>query len=70
MWVEEFDERVDPQGRTYYWLTGEFINHDKGEDTDEWALNNNYVSVVPVKCDFTDHESIPHFKKCFRGLCL
>ncbi len=62
VWEEEFDERIDPQGRTYYWLTGKFINHDDGEDTDEWALKNNYVSVVPVECDFTDYKALEYFK--------
>ncbi|MCU0387302.1 MAG: 5'/3'-nucleotidase SurE [Chitinophagaceae bacterium] len=54
---EEFDERRDPHGRKYYWLTGEFINMDSGEDTDVWALQNNYVSVVPVSIDFTDYKT-------------
>jgi 5'-nucleotidase len=58
-WQEEFDERKDPNGRKYYWLTGKFINYDKGDDTDEWALANNYVSVVPVHFDLTAHHSIP-----------
>ncbi len=53
---EEFIERIDPHGRQYYWLTGEFINFDKGNDTDVWALNNNYVSVVPVQFDLTDYK--------------
>jgi 5'-nucleotidase len=53
---EEFDERRDPHGRKYYWLTGEFLNLDTGNDTDVWALQNNYVSVVPVSIDFTDHK--------------
>jgi 5'-nucleotidase len=53
---EEFDERRDPHGRKYYWLTGEFMNLDSGNDTDVWALQNNYVSVVPVSIDFTDHK--------------
>ncbi len=53
---EDFDERVDPHGRKYYWLTGEFVNFDKGRDTDVWALNNNYVSVVPVQFDLTDYK--------------
>jgi 5'-nucleotidase len=53
---EDFDERVDPRGRKYYWLTGEFVNFDKGRDTDVWALNNNYVSVVPVQFDLTDYK--------------
>ena len=57
-WVEEFDKRTNPLGREYYWLTGTFINQDKGEDTDEWALDNGYVSVVPVQFDLTAHHSI------------
>lgn len=57
-WEEELDERTDPRGRKYYWLTGVFKNYDKGEDTDEWALANNYVSVVPVKYDLTAHHAI------------
>ena len=57
-WVEEFDHRQDPHGRDYYWLTGKFTNMDKGEDTDEWALANNYVSLVPVQFDLTAHHAI------------
>lgn len=57
-WKEEFDHRQDPYGRDYYWLTGNFINHDKGTDTDEWALANGYVSVVPVQYDMTAHHGI------------
>jgi len=52
---ERFDERNDPTGRKYYWLTGEFQNFDKGKDTDVWALENNYISVVPVQFDLTNY---------------
>lgn len=55
-WKEEFIEREDPYGKNYYWLTGKFINGDKGKDTDEWALKNNYASVVPVQYDLTDYK--------------
>ncbi len=58
MWIEEFDKRKNPQGKEYYWLTGEFVNQDKGEDTDEWALQNGYVSVVPIQFDLTAHHAI------------
>jgi 5'-nucleotidase len=58
LWIEKFDKRQTPQGRDYYWLTGEFVNQDKGEDTDEWALANGYVSVVPVQFDLTAHHAI------------
>lgn len=57
-WVEKFDEREDPYGRKYFWLTGEFVNMDNGEDTDEWALKNGYASVVPVQFDLTAHHAI------------
>jgi len=57
-WVEEFDKRKNPQGRDYYWLTGKFVNLDGGEDTDEWALENKHVSVVPVQFDLTAHHFI------------
>lgn len=52
---EDFAERKDPHGRNYYWLTGEFVNFDTGTDTDVWALENNYVSVVPVQFDLTHY---------------
>ncbi len=57
-WVEEFDERIDPHKRKYYWLTGKFVNNDHGEDTDEWALANGFVSVVPTQYDLTAHHAI------------
>jgi 5'-nucleotidase len=63
LWHEEFDERKDPYGRKYYWLTGKFINLDEGTDTDQWALENNYVSVVPTQFDLTAHNAIKDMKK-------
>lgn len=58
IWMEKFDKRITPQGKDYYWLTGKFVNQDKGEDTDEWALENGYISVVPVQFDLTAHHTI------------
>ena len=57
-WEEDFVQRKDPHGKEYYWMTGKFLNLDKGEDTDEWALAHNYVSVVPVQFDLTAHHSM------------
>lgn len=57
-WIEKFDKRKSPGGRDYYWLTGDFVNQDKGEDTDEWALENGYISVVPVQFDLTAHHAM------------
>ncbi|PZR31441.1 MAG: 5'/3'-nucleotidase SurE [Azospira oryzae] len=58
-WVEDFVERHDPNGRRYFWMTGKFVNFDKGEDNDEWAIANNYVSVVPCQFDLTAYATIP-----------
>jgi 5'-nucleotidase len=62
-WDENFDERKDPHKRDYYWLRGDFVNLDEGEDNDHWAINNNYVSVVPVQIDLTAHHIIDTIKK-------
>ena len=62
-WIEKFDKRTNPQGREYYWLTGEFVNEDKSKDTDEHALNSGYISIVPVKHDLTDHDSMKRIKE-------
>jgi 5'-nucleotidase len=59
-WAEEFDERIDPHKRPYYWLTGVFQLNDGGEDTDVWALEQGYASVVPVQFDMTAHHVIPY----------
>ena len=57
-WKEDFEERHDPNGQTYYWLKGSFVNEDSGEDTDVWALDNGYVSVVPVQFDLTNYKAL------------
>ncbi len=64
---EDFIERNDPHGRHYYWLTGEFVNFDKGKDTDVWALANNFVSVVPVTFDLTHNAMKAKFEKLWKG---
>jgi 5'-nucleotidase len=64
-WSENFDKRKDPRGRDYYWMTGKFLNRDRGEDTDIEALNNGYASIVPVRIDFTDDKLRSWMEKKF-----
>ncbi|MGB4293209.1 MAG: 5'/3'-nucleotidase SurE [Bacteroidales bacterium] len=67
-WKEEFEKRKDPMGKTYYWLTGYFMNHEPdATDTDEWALANNYVSIVPIQVDMTAHAFINELEKWFNN---
>ena len=57
-WVDSFERRTDPRGREYWWLTGKFDCPEPPQDTDEWALANGYVSVVPIQPDYTCREAI------------
>ena len=66
-WKEEFFCRQDPRGRDYFWLTGNFFNEEpEATDTDEWALANDYVSVVPIQVDLTNYEQVGELKKVIR----
>lgn len=67
-WQEKFDQRFDPNGQRYFWLAGNFVNFDKGEDNDEWAIANNYASVVPCQFDMTAHHSISILNDEWDGL--
>lgn len=58
LWNAEFDKRTNPLGKDYYWLSGKFENLDYGQDTDIWALENGYISVVPTQFDLTAHHYI------------
>lgn len=62
MWSDSFEKRIDPNGCPYWWLTGNFVCDDATEGTDEWALANGYVSVVPIHPDYTRYEAIPEIE--------
>jgi 5'-nucleotidase len=62
-WQEEFDLRTDPHNNEYYWLKGKYVNLEPdATDTDEWALKHNYISIVPVKIDFTCHNTMEQLR--------
>ena len=61
-WEEIFDKRLDPYGREYYWMVGNFVNHDKTRDNDELAISENFVSIVPCKFDLTSKTGIEYLK--------
>ena len=65
-WIEEFEERHDPSGKPYYWLTGKFVNFEEGHhETDLYLNKQGYVTVVPVDFDMTNHHHVKHFAKLF-----
>ena len=62
-WEEKFSKRENPMGKNYYWLTGDFIDNDKSNETDEYALKKGYASIVPIKFDLTAMHYIHKLKK-------
>ena len=66
-WTKEFEKRDDPRGNgNYYWMTGYFDNMEpNATDTDEWALANGYISIVPTRIDMTDYQTMEDTKKVF-----
>lgn len=53
-WVNEWKCSRHPRGGEYFWLTGEYDNHEpEAEDTDHWALDHGYVAVTPTRIDVT-----------------
>ena len=62
-WKDDFDKRVDPSGKSYYWLTGSFSSKESQIDTDINYLENNFVTIVPTQFDMTCHNSLSELKK-------
>lgn len=63
-WKESFDKRVDPHGDEYFWLTGYYNNYEPdATDTDEWAINNGFISLVPIQTDLTDSNCLDSLNK-------
>lgn len=60
-----FEARKDPFGNTYYWMLGEIIEDDPGEDADYYAVRSNYVSVTPITIFYNDLKFMEKLKKVF-----
>ena len=65
---DHFEKRVDPRGRTYYWLTGEPIEEDELPGTDVYAIRNNQVSITPVTVHMTNGNMIPKLKEWIKNI--
>ena len=61
-WEEDLEERVDCFGRQYYWLSGYLVDQDGKEDSCQWALTHNYISIQPVQVDLTAYQYMDNFK--------
>ncbi|MCL1932724.1 MAG: 5'/3'-nucleotidase SurE [Candidatus Azobacteroides sp.] len=67
-WIKEFMEMKDPVGRPVYWLTGEFLNQEPhNTNSDEWALDQGYAALVPLRIDMTDYSFLEKIKDWGNG---
>ena len=62
-WDEKFDNRKDPMGKPYFWMAGDFVNMEDNDETDEWAVTNNYISIVPCQFDMTAYTAHENMKE-------
>jgi 5'/3'-nucleotidase len=62
-WDDIYEQRTDPYGRNYYWLTGNLLEVDTEIETDQAAIKNNYISITPIHFDLTDYETYERMKK-------
>ena len=60
---DEIAERLDPRNRRYYWLGGEYKGFENTPGSDCVVVDQNYVSITPLKVDSTDYELMEEFKK-------
>ncbi|TNE76727.1 MAG: 5'/3'-nucleotidase SurE [Bacteroidetes bacterium] len=61
-WEDRFESRKDQFGRPYFWLTGDFVDQEKSEDTDLYWLERGFASIVPTQFDMTDYKALETLK--------
>ena len=62
-WLNEVEKRRHPRGYDYFWMVGEYHNDEpEAKDSDQWALNHNYVAITPTTMDVTDYEMLRKLK--------
>ncbi|HLN65201.1 MAG TPA: 5'/3'-nucleotidase SurE [Symbiobacteriaceae bacterium] len=58
LYKDQWDKRVDPRGRTYYWLAGELMELDNDPQSDVTAVEQGFVSVTPIQLDLTRYDQM------------
>jgi len=71
MYTDTYEKRVDPRGKTYYWLAGELITQNEEPGTDIEAIRNNKISITPLTFEITHKSVMPELEKAFckDGIC-
>lgn len=62
-WIDKYEQRLDPQGKPYYWIKGEYRNLDGDPHSDDVAVEQGYIAVTPITFKLTDYETMKRLKK-------
>ena len=71
MFTDDYEKRVDPRGKIYYWMAGEFVNETENSNTDIAAIRNNKISITPITYEMTKTSTISDLNKitCQNDFC-
>jgi len=53
-WKDAYDTRMDPQGRPYYWLSGEFVTIQEHADADDLLVAEGWAAITPIHYELTN----------------
>lgn len=68
-WIEDPQERIHPDGDTYYWLGGKWNDHEEHEESDVALLQQGYLTAVPIHVDqMTDFNFLNEKRSSFESL--
>ena len=65
MFTNEYQRRIDPRGKEYYWMAGELITEAKNDTTDINAVRWNKISITPITFEMTNRSIIPSLENAF-----
>ena len=65
MFTDSYEKRIDPRGKTYYWLAGELVKCEADDNTDINAIRNNKISITPVTFEMTHKSIMGNLEKAF-----
>lgn len=66
MFTDNYEKRVDPRGKVYYWMAGELISESTNAKTDIAAVRNNKISITPVTYEMTKESVMSDLDKVLR----
>ena len=62
-WVDSYEQRRDPRGKTYFWNSSIFTLGTTEDDTDVAALRDRYITITPLQFDLTHYPMLHEWKE-------